>query len=143
MGTIEETINSVVNHALEPQRSEEGAVGGDPAQDQELDDIQGEWQIVTGNQKSSPSFVVEEMSTPALKRFAKERNMNARTRILPSGKQLVSVPYEKRGEVESWLKVNSTGGNTHSSNEDRPGTTKVKGIHRDYEKEEVIAILEE
>lgn len=42
-----------------------------------------------------------------------------------------------------YLKANSTGGYSHTSNADKPGSRIVKGVHRDYTPEFVKERLEE
>lgn len=82
--------------------------------------------------KHSPIFIVSEMSTPSFEKDMKKVGVATKVKLLPSGKQTVKVAYENREKVANWLKTNSKGAYTSTSNEDRAGVGVVKGIHADY-----------
>lgn len=134
---VDNNMSPAANNAQQGD-SEPGTSASHTAAEEET---AGEWTVV--NRKNSPNFVCESLSTPRYMEFAKAENIKTATRILPSGKQVVSCSYEDRVKVGAYLQANSTGGHTHTSNEDRPGSSLVKGIHRDYSPEFVKERLEE
>lgn len=72
-------------------------------------------------------------------------NIRARIKIdgIQNGKQLVNCTYEDREKVMEWVKKHKCGGQTATPNDDRPGSSVVKGIHVDYSEEDVRAGIKE
>lgn len=93
--------------------------------------------------KSSPRFIMERLNIPKFEMAMKEKGCTGtRASILRNGNSEVSCQREEREVVGKWLSKHGKGGSTKTCSDQRSGVSVVKGIHSDYEPEEVHARLE-
>lgn len=99
-------------------------------------------QTVPKKKLHSPDFHVSDLSVPKFEKEMQARNVQFTAKVLPNGSQRVRCNYEDRQQVREYMETNNVHGTTSTCNHERVGAAVVKGIHIDFEPEEVLNYLE-